>query len=132
MGIGNASTIESRVPVYVNFTWPGTITHVVAGYFYSMVVVENKYLYVFGDNRRGQLCDGTLINKYSPTLLNLNDIMNPAVHSIEDIALGGMTNFRLSHHCRCTRSAAKIRWQSVHLRKQQVWAAWSQNRCSML
>jgi len=72
--LGDGTTIDRTTPTLITFSLSGlqdgeTIKSVNAGSDHSLAVTTNGRVYAWGLNGNGQLGDGTIIQRYRPTLI---------------------------------------------------------------
>jgi alpha-tubulin suppressor-like RCC1 family protein len=83
--------------VPVGVTLPGPVRDIAAGDQHTCVVLEDTTVVCWGDNRSGQLGDGSTLTRYHPTEV-------PGLSGIESLGLG------TSHSCAVTIDGALYCW----------------------
>nr|WIF89110.1 InlB B-repeat-containing protein [Acholeplasma laidlawii] len=74
--LGDGTTIDKNIPIEItnqfNLNFEEVITNITAGGFHSLALSSEGRIFSWGDNRYGQLGDGTSTNKYTPTEITTN------------------------------------------------------------
>jgi alpha-tubulin suppressor-like RCC1 family protein len=88
--VGDASGGTRTLPVRIRAALAGvTVKSVSAGYDYTVALSNDGKVYTWGNNPRGQLGDGTIVAKYTPTKITIAD-------NITSISAGGAYVMALS------------------------------------
>ena len=64
--LGNGNTTDSKIPVRIEIEGGKRISKVYAGLWSTAALTEDGQLYMWGNNRYGQLGDGSTTDKYTP------------------------------------------------------------------
>ncbi len=67
--LGDGGTAQHAAPVEVNLPPGVSITSISAGFFHSVAVATDGTIYGWGRNVRGQLGDGTTIDRHTPVVV---------------------------------------------------------------
>jgi alpha-tubulin suppressor-like RCC1 family protein len=93
LGIGSIGGAMSS-PQLLSFAWPSAIAHLVAGDAHACARLEDDTIYCWGNNHVGQLGDGTLEDRSTPTLATLPPSVRVVAGAFHTCALGTDANVR--------------------------------------
>lgn len=75
--LGDGTIIDKSTPTKIILANEVNPTQIACGFDFSMAIGSNSELYVWGINDKGQLGDGTTLNKSTPIEISLGDQVKP-------------------------------------------------------
>jgi alpha-tubulin suppressor-like RCC1 family protein len=89
--LGDGTEVDKNTPTLINIPNNETPKQLSLGSDFSGLITEENNLYMWGHNNGGQLGDGTLVDKNTPTLITL-----PNNHTLIDLQCGETSSFLLT------------------------------------